>query len=162
MKKNSVLLIGSGLDLNGRRLGSSIDRGRFGLVARCNFLYGNPADSGHRTDFLFTRWAAWLDKIPPALRFSVKHCIILNEKKGISEAEYKQTLEEVGQEHVSCGTLAAAWLLRRGFRVSAIGVGFSGGAFLKEKRYPDGKKDDNTHYNWAAENRWLANNVTLF
>lgn len=174
MNKNHVLLIGSGADLNGRRLGSQIDAGHFGLIARCNYLYGDPLDIGHRTDFLFTRRSGWLSQIPPGIRYALRECIIINEGKGVHGDELAITAQEAGVERASCGLIAAAWLLRRGYRVSAIGFGFSGGKFAAEKKYPSsaysvgkqaehlkGRTDINPNYNWPAENKWLARNVTL-
>lgn len=56
-----VLVVGSGSDLDGRKLGREIDGGRWDVIARVNKHYGSREDVGERTDVILTRWNGWLD-----------------------------------------------------------------------------------------------------
>jgi len=61
IKDKTVLIIGSGADIDGRRLKYLIDNtNRFDIVARVNKHYGNELDTGTRTDVIFTRWNQWI------------------------------------------------------------------------------------------------------
>lgn len=157
-----VLVIGSGADLAGRKLGTKIDAGTFGAVIRVNKPYGSPVDVGSRMDFLVTRYSSWIQRYFPGPTIGCPK-IILNEHRGITEEEHQAACSEVGWKHVSAGTLACMWALNRGaVQVFALGFGYHPDrGWPAEKRYPDGTLDTNPHYNWAAENRWLENNVTL-
>lgn len=53
-EKEKCILIGSGLDLDGRNLGAQIDAGFFGKVFRVNKLYGRSQDVGVRVDGFFS------------------------------------------------------------------------------------------------------------
>lgn len=158
-----MLLVGSGADLNGRRLGAAVDapRSRWDVVARLNRPYGDVRDVGRRTDVIFTRWKAWLDWWPRATLDAVQDVLVLNECAGVSREELEMDCREIGHDCASIGLHAAAFLLRRGARVEALGFGWLGGAFAREKRYPDGRRDGNPRYNWRAENVWLERNVKL-
>lgn len=164
-----VLLVGSGADVAGRRLGRAVDcSARWGLVARCNKFYGAAEDVGTRCELAFIRWRGWLgqrsltcgvprgrDWWPRAVRCGVRRVVVLNEFQGMSEAECRATAREAGVERASCGLLAAAWLLNRGARVDAIGMGWTGCGWSAEKRYEvRGQADGNSKYDWAAEHRW--------
>lgn len=50
----NCIIIGSGSDLTGRKLGKLIDSGEFGKVFRVNKFYGNKDDVGTRTDYVVT------------------------------------------------------------------------------------------------------------
>lgn len=159
---NKCIIIGSGRDVVGRRLGSFIDAGRFGSVVRVNKPYGSAVDVGGRMDVLVTRWQAWVNKYFPGPTIGCK-MVFLNEHIGFTQEEHRCACEEVGWDNVSAGTLAAIWALNRGAgEVFALGFGYHPArGWPAEKRYPDGTLDTNPHYNWAAENRWLEKNVTL-
>ena len=157
-----VLLVGSGFDLNGRRLGARIDApGRWDAVVRLNRLYGAPCDVGRRTEVIFTRWRRWLAWFPEDVREAAQDIIVVNEHAGISAEELALNCCEVGHDAVSIGVHAAGYLLRRGALVEGIGLGWLGGAFMRQKRYPDGRLDGNARYNWRLENEWMARNVRL-
>lgn len=156
------IIIGSGADLVGRRLGKKIDSGHFDRVIRVNKPYGDPVDVGARMDVLVTRYASWIQKYFPGPTIGCPK-IIINEHVGISESEHLAAASEIGWKHVSAGTLACMWALNRGARqVFALGFGFHPDrGWPTAKSYPDGTPDNNPHYNWPRENRWLENNVTL-
>lgn len=59
-----ILIIGSGVDIVGRRLARFVDTWP-GVVVRCNKAYGDPLDIGRRTDLYFTRWESWVGTITP-------------------------------------------------------------------------------------------------
>lgn len=163
-----VLLVGSGADLAGRRLGRAVDCSRrWDVVARCNKFYGAPVDVGYRCEVAFIRWRHWLferaaapgvtggEWWPPAVRCGVRRVVVLNEFQGVSEAECRAVAREVGVERASCGVLAAAWLLNRGARVEAIGMGWDGSAWAAAKSYGGrAQVDKNEHYDWGKEHRW--------
>lgn len=158
----NCIVIGSGADVAGRRLGARIDSGAFGLVVRVNKPYGAPVDVGSRTDVLVTRWRSWVDRFFPGVPPGVSR-VVLNEHLGISPVEIASASAEIGWENVSAGLLACQWALNRGARkVFAIGFGYRRGqGWPAQKTYPDGTADPNKRYNWPVENRWLQNNVTL-
>lgn len=176
VKNKRVLLIGSGWDIAGRRMGKEIDYGkRWDIVARVNRVYGDPQDVGSRTDIFFTRWRSWLGNITPDL--PDPEYIFINEEIGITRNEYNAIRNEVGTEHVSAGTIACAWLLNRGAIVDAVGFGydkFTDSFYPKAyaKRYKEHKKvtesggtlvnDKNEAYDFKRENLWiLTNDITL-
>lgn len=163
MKNKNVLVIGSGNDLTGRRLGKVIDAGRrWPVIVRCNKPYGAPADVGRRLDVLFIRFRGWQMRFwgeippPPAL-------VAPNEYYNITHAEYEAIRAEIGCSHVSIGILAAAWCLNRGARtVSVIGFGCHGGIRDADRKvYASGPVDKNMHYNWSREYEWLKSNCVL-
>lgn len=160
MKK--CIIIGSGADVVGRRMGTAIDAARFGRVVRVNKPYGAAIDVGGRMDVLVTRWQSWVQRYFPGPTIGCE-MVFLNEHIGFSQEEHRAACEEVGWGNVSAGTLAAIWALNRGaVQVFALGFGYHPDrGWPAEKRYPDRTLDTNPHYNWAAENRWLENNVTL-
>lgn len=53
-KIKDCIIIGSGSDLNGRKLGAKIDNGDFGKVFRINRFYGDKQDVGSHTDYVVT------------------------------------------------------------------------------------------------------------
>lgn len=158
-----VLLVGSGLDVNGRRLAAAVDgpRSRWDVVVRMNRHYGNPEDVGLRTDVIFTRWKRWLGWWSREALEAVSDVVVLNEYMGFSAEELALDCREVGHDAASIGLHTAAFLVRRGALVEGIGFGCAGGVFAREKRYPDGRRDGNLRYNWRAENEWLRRNITL-
>ena len=160
--KKNVLVIGSGADLVGRRLGRLIDSGRWPVVVRVNKPYGAAADAGSRMDVLVTRYAAWVQRYFPGPTLGCPK-VFLNEHFGWTREEHLAALNEVQHSAVSAGLCACLWALNRGARsVSVLGFGYNPATgWPAEKRYPDGTPDHNPHYNWQAEARWLENNVTL-
>lgn len=48
------IIIGSGSDINNRKLGNKIDSGHFGKIFRVNKLYGKIEDVGTNTDYVTT------------------------------------------------------------------------------------------------------------
>lgn len=161
-KGKKVLVIGSGADLVGRGLGRLIDSGRWDVVVRVNQPFGAPSDVGSKMDVLVTRWRSWVPQFfKGPVRF--EKLIVLNERVGMSSNEINVASVEVGAERVSAGLCACIWALNRGAKsVSVIGFGYHPATgWAPQKRYPDGTLDPNSHYNWAAENRWLEKNVTL-
>lgn len=118
IKGKTVLIIGSGADIDGRRLKNLIDNtNRFDIVARVNKHYGNELDTGKRTDVIFTRWQQWVKK---GMNFfsdeeieNAKQIIILNQHIGFSETEQAILCNEVGRERVSAGIQAISYFLNR-------------------------------------------------
>lgn len=169
----NVLIIGSGADLDGRKLGKEIDLGKWDVVIRCNKLYGSREDTGTRTDVLFTRWNSWLDNkafIPDEVMAGVKFTVIANQHIGVSRTEYGWLCSQVGKDQVSCGPQAVHWALAHGAaRVDLIGFGRKQGVFTKDKVYPEADKetgripnhhqhglvDRNPMYDWHMERMWL-------
>lgn len=169
IRGKNIIIIGSGADLAGRRMGKDIDRGKWDIVIRLNKRYGTPHDVGNRTDLWITRWRSWIGTITPA---EDKPYIILNEHVGISPKEYQIILDELGHNAASCGLLAVAWCLHRGARsVSVIGYGYYPDIYSfcpkqylmqydEKKNLPVSRfnQDCNPRYDWIAEARYLTNN----
>ena len=173
-----VLVIGSGADLNGRAMASTIDTppaegGVYDVVVRCNKMFGDPADVGHRCDVAAVRYPEWLIKYGLT---HATHFISFNGSQigGRAAGTYGQwgrrekenLAAELGVKNPSCGALAVAWAKVRGCskeNLHVIGFGYDpkSGTFAGEKRYPDGTIDQNPNYDWARENEWLRQNVTL-
>lgn len=168
LKGKRILIIGSGLDIDGRRLKKKIESDFFDFVARVNKHYGREIDSGTRTDFIFTRWLQWSKK-----EFSffsenelneAKAIIILNQHIGYSETELSILLNELKHNKVSAGLQAIHYFLNRGVKeVWLLGFGKYSDGF-KEKRYcsnsfnfKKGHFDNNPAYDWNKEKEWLKN-----
>lgn len=169
----NVLVIGSGADNDGRKLGKDIDLGKWDVVIRCNKLYGAREDTGTRTDVLFTRWNSWLDNeefMPREVIANVKVAVIANQHIGVSQTEYGWLCAQVGKDQVSCGPQAVHWALTHGAaRVDLIGFGRKNGVFMRDKVYSKADKDSNrvpNHdidfltdknpiYDWHLERMWL-------
>jgi len=158
-----VLLIGSGADLDGRKLGAAIDAGNYGAVARVNRPYGAAADAGSRADIVFVRRRLWLNwhfrrsALAPGARI-----IAFREGVGCPPGYESEVAARLGLPRCSTGLLAAQWLLDAGAKVSAIGFGCKDGVFAESKRYAvTGAADANAAYDWATENAWLKENVCL-
>ena len=177
LKNKKVLIIGSGIDLSGRKMASIIDKSnKYDVIIRLNKLYGSREDTGSRTDILFTRWSRWVDDrfelykfFPQDLLPSVKQIIITNQHIGISHSEYQLSKQEIGVENISIGALAVCWCLHRAVReINLIGYGFNGYEFSNEKRYAEnavifskGFNDTTTHYNWNKERQFFLNQPTV-
>lgn len=165
-----VLVIGSGADLRGRRMGNEVDFSRrWDVVARLNKVYGARLDVGRRCELAFIRWRGWRTMCaagpgmggcgapwwPQDVRCGVRRWVVLNEFQGIGEDECRVTAAEAGVEKPSCGLLAVAWLLNRGARqVDLVGFGFDGVRWCERKIYADGGVDGNGHYDWEQEHAW--------
>lgn len=163
-----ALVIGSGIDIDGRHMQSIIDDSDYyGCVVRVNKPYGDVVDVGTRCDVLVTRWAMWAD---PAFGFvntrvlqEAEEVVILNQFVNYSIAERSLLLAESSCDNLSAGVQAVHWLLNRGcVHVDLIGFGFDGKEFAKEKRYchnainfEAGAVDNNPHYDFAKERQWL-------
>lgn len=162
----NILIVGSGVDLTGRRLASFVDNWQ-GVVARCNKLYGSPLDIGTRTDIFFTRWQSWVGTITP-LQDGAEY-VVINDARGITPQELAIIGQEIGVDFPSCGAVAVGWCLHRGARsVSVMGYGYSPqsrGFFPKAyaAKYPEKQGlpvtrynvDKNSHYDWAKEAAYL-------
>lgn len=159
----NVLIIGSGNDNDGRRLGKDIDNGRFDVVVRVNKPYGDPRDVGTKTDVVFIRWAKWLDIFWKDQDTRTKVIVIVNQNVGMSKTEYQMGLMEVGHDNISCGLSACLWAINRNAkRVFIMGFGEQQGQRMTQKRYCQnshnykaGMVDDNPHYDWDKERQWL-------
>lgn len=168
IKGKTVLIIGSGADIDGRRLKNQIDNtNRFDIVARVNKHYGVELDTGKRTDVIVTRWLQWVkdgsnffdaDELKNA-----KATIILNQNVGFSETEQAILCSELQVEKVSAGLQAVSYFLNRGASVVyVLGFGMTKEGFMNAKKYckhsinyKDGMKDTNQYYNWNKEKTWL-------
>ena len=168
IKGKTVLIVGSGADIDGRRLKHEIDNtNRFDIVARVNKHYGVELDTGKRTDVIVTRWLQWVkdgsnffdaDELKNA-----KATIILNQNVGFSETEQAILCNELQVEKVSAGIQAVSYFLNRGASVVyLLGFGMTKEGFMNEKKYckhsinyKDGMKDTNKFYDWNKEKTWL-------
>lgn len=168
IKGKTVLIIGSGADIDGRRLAKQIDNtNRFDIVARVNKHYGNEIDTGKRTDVIVTRWLQW---VKDGINFftneeieNAKQVIILNQHVGFSQTENQIVCNELGVEKVSAGIQAVSYFLNRGAKtIYLLGFGMTKEGFMNEKKYckhsinyKDGMKDTNQFYDWNKEKTWL-------
>lgn len=162
-KNKTVLVIGSGADLDGRRLGKKIDSGHWDVVIRVNKMVGQPADIGSRMDILITRFRKWVPRFFP-FPVAFDELVCLNEEVGISALEMTAAAIEANHDRASAGLIACMWALNRhAARVDAIGFGYSPATgFSSVKKYAVSKKiDNNPLYNWQNENEWLKKNVNL-
>lgn len=155
VRNKKVLLIGSGKDLVGRKLGQRIDAGEWDIVARLNHYYGAPEDVGTRTDLAIIRHdyneAAFIDECPVC----PSHVLATNDGVNLPRELLTRAAELTEQEHASIGIVAAIWLLEHGANLSVIGVGhYPDGTWIEHKTYPDGTKDTGNHYDWDKENAW--------
>lgn len=156
LRGKKVLLVGSGIDLVGRKLGEAVDRGDWDLVVRCNHFQGDPEDVGHRTDIAvmrrYTGVQAFNSEAPEPAGFILP---MNAEQDEITQSIERQAAQEVGHHVASCGVIAARWLLNRGAKVSAIGMGHrADGTWEAQKTYPDGRVDHTTIYDWDKEHAW--------
>lgn len=170
IKDKRVLIIGSGIDLNGRRLAAEIDSDKWDVVIRLNKAYGLPQDVGTRIDIIFTRWLQWTS---PTQGFftaeelnRAKQIIVSNQSYGFSQTEMMMLCEEIGHQHVSCGVQAIAYCLNRSAKsIDLIGYGvWPDGTRTQQKRYcanakcfPNGMYDTNDIYDWEKERSWIEN-----
>lgn len=168
IKGSTVLIIGSGADIDGRRMKNQIDNsGQFDIVARVNKMYGDELDTGTRTDVIVTRWLQWVKKgmnfFPDEMIENAKQIIILNQHVGFSESEFKIIVKELNHERVSAGIQAVSYFLNRGAKtIYLLGFGMTKNGFMNEKKYckhsinyQDGMKDTNEYYDWNKEKQWL-------
>lgn len=161
-----VLVIGSGHDIDGRCMGDMIDNSNtWDYILRINKTYGDPVDSGRRTDILVTRWSQWCNCgntfIEDEVLNNCKKVIILNQNVNYSKTERDMITKELNLEHVSAGVQALHWLLNRGCNHIDI-MGFGDDTCKKvycrnSKNYEAGMKDDNPLYNWKKEREWILN-----
>lgn len=177
-RNKSVLIIGSGSDLDGRKMQEDIEGSKYDIIARVNKLYGAREDVGTRTDVLFTRWNSWLDNkewFNDDVQANAKEVVILNQHIGYSATEYQWLCARVGHEHVSAGAQAVDFFLNRGAKqVDIIGFGSINGQFNPDKVYTQGSKgttpehnttkegkDENPLYNWHLEREWEINQAKV-
>lgn len=167
-KGKSMLIIGSGKDLDGRKMGNIIDGDKYDYVVRVNKHYGSKEDVGSRTDVIILRWYAWLDYEwwHEEDKAQAQETIILNQHVGYSETEYRWLCERVGHGAVSAGVQAIDWALHRGVAsIDVIGYGRVNGERAAVKQYTTGstnttpagaeKQDNNPHYDWGKEDDWM-------
>lgn len=165
LRGKKVLLIGSGRDLAGRKMGEAIEAGEYGLVARCNKYYGAEEDIGRKTDIAIVRWPGWEHAFFQEAPEYPRSWITINDGSGIPPAVVNEAVAEVGHPTVSCGIIAAKWLLGCGAEVSVIGMGRNADGSRPDgsaKVYVDGTKDNNPHYDWAKEDAWWDARADVF
>lgn len=155
LRNKKVLLIGSGKDLVGRKLGQRIDSGEWDIVVRLNHYYGDPEDVGTRTDLAVLREAifenAFIDEAPAC----PSRVLSTNDGFNFPKSILDQAASATGQTDASIGIIAACWLLQHGANITVIGVGhYPDGTWIEHKTYPDGTKDTGNHYDWNKENAW--------
>lgn len=135
----TMLIVGSGRDLDGRGLGELIDSDTYDVVVRVNKHYGDPKDVGNRTDVIITRWNGWLDNedwFGREEQEQAKEIVVLNQHIGVSATEYEWVCRQVGHGAISAGCQAVAWGLLRGVaRIDAIGFGRKDGRPSEAKQY---------------------------
>ncbi|MBQ4635153.1 MAG: glycosyltransferase family 29 protein [Akkermansia sp.] len=155
LKNRKVLLIGSGKDLVGRKLGKRIDAGEWDVVVRCNHYYGDAEDVGTRTDLAVVREnkfeKTFIDEAPVC----PVRVLCTNQGSNFPQDLLAFAAREVGHHEASIGIIAALWLLKCGAKLSVIGVGhFPDGHWIKNKTYPDGTVDSAGFCDWEKENAW--------
>lgn len=171
-KGKKIILIGSGIDIDGRKLGERIDNGEWDYVCRVNKHYGSTEDVGTRTDIIITRKTAWLDNRDWFSEDEVKNAkvtVVLNEHIGYSAEEYEDLTSKVWHHSVSAGAQAIDYFINReADRIDVIGFGWKDGKRCKNKEYTQGSTgttpttgvvnnvDLNSQYNWEAEAEWEA------
>lgn len=173
-----ILVIGSGSDLDGRRMHDEIESNKYDIVARVNKLYGANEDVGTRTDVIFTRWYSWLDNLQwfnKDVQDNAKQIVILNQHVGYSQTEYQWLCAKMGTTSASAGAQAIDFFLNRGAAcVDVIGFGCKEGKFNPDKIYTQGSKgttpehnttkegkDENPNYDWHAEREWEINQASV-
>lgn len=178
LQGKKILVIGSGSDLDDRKMGSIIDGDTYDIVARVNKHYGSKEDVGNRTDFIFTRWYSWLDShewFNEEEQANAKQIIILNQHVGYSRTEYEWLCLKVGHEHVSAGAQVIDYFLNRGVKnIDVIGFGCKNGKFKRDKVYTNRSegttpkhnttaegKDENPLYDWHKERYWEVNQAKV-
>lgn len=155
IKDKKVLLIGSGKDLAGRKLGELIDQGYWDVVVRLNHYYGTPEDVGTRTDLAVLRYDTREKDFIEECPVCPAHILTTNDGINIPKELLNVAGEETGQQQASVGIIAAIWLLQHGAKLTAIGIGhYPDGSWEKQKTYPDGTKDTSGFYDWEKENAW--------
>lgn len=157
-----VLVIGSGADLNGRKMAAEIDNpdGKWDFVIRCNRYFGDPEDVGSRMDLLMVRYFAWRRNFPEDM-LEKSRCMAIYEG-GFTHEELVSIAEECNIRKASCGLLACWWALQMGAEsVTVIGFGYGDGKWAEFKVYPDGTKDNNPMYDWDKEHEWMESHVQL-
>ena len=170
LKGKRILIIGSGEDLDSRRMKDEIDNSdRWDLVVRINKMYGREECVGRRTDVIVTRWAQWVGVgnkfFDKDVVDAAKRVVILNQSIGYSESEKSIIASEIGVDKVSAGPQAVAYFINRGVEhIDLIGFGYLNGEFMKQKRYADNSHnyktrmmDSNPLYDWNKERQWLIN-----
>lgn len=171
----TVLLIGSGQDLDGRRMKNLIDdpNSKFDLVARLNKHYGTDQDTGTRTDIIITRWSQWLTPLQGFFTESdinnAKKIIILNQFLGYSQSEGEALKLETGLNKTSAGIQALHYFINRGAkRIYIIGFGYysdginRGKTYCKNSfNYPAGMRDTNKNYDWVRQKNWINNQRSI-
>ena len=155
LKNRKVLLIGSGADLNGRKLGKRIDAGEWDVVVRCNHYYGSPEDVGTRTDLAMVRLGKFEKDFMNEAPCPPVRVIATNDGANFPREVVLKAAREVGHTEASCGVITARWLLNCGARLSVIGIGhYEDGSWIKQKTYPDGTVDTAGFCDWKKENAW--------
>lgn len=146
-ERERCIVIGSGLDLAGRKLGARIDSGSFGKVFRVNKLYGSLQDVGIRTDGFFSfglehfwdkRTLEWYDKVLPCGELSY------TPTNSVNTPLCKEIMEKYPPFKMkpSTGFHAIYMLISRGYLPTVIGFGFKDGKRQHEKKfYCDGTYD---------------------
>ena len=152
-----VLLIGSGSDLNGRKMGDRISAAEceWDMIARVNRPYGDAEDVGKRLDLCFVCRRVWLNyNFNPSFLRSGFRVIAFDDGVGCEQGYRSKAAlgANIGTKS-STGFAAAYWLLEQGATVEIIGFGSREN--MSVKTYPDGTVDNNPNYDWAAERQWL-------
>lgn len=155
LRNKKVLLIGSGKDLVGRKLGQRIDSGEWDVVVRLNHYYGDPEDVGTRTDLAIVREAIFENDFIDEAPVCPSRVLSTNDGFNFPKSILDQAASSSGQTDASIGIIAACWLLNYGANITAIGIGhYPDGTWIEHKTYPDGTKDTGNHYDWNKENAW--------
>lgn len=184
LRGKTVLIIGSGNDLDDRKMGQIIDGDTYDIIARVNKHYGSPEDVGNRTDYIFTRWQQWLansEWFTPEELEQAKEIVVLNQHTALkkfdsySRTEYEWLCHKVGHEAVSAGAQVVDYFLNRGVKhVDIIGFGCKNGKFKRDKVYTKRSEgtmpthnttaegvDQNPLYNWHLERQWEVNQAKV-
>lgn len=159
---SGAILIGSGSDVNGRALGALIDAGRLGWVGRVNRIYGEAADVGTRTDFLFTyddENRFWTEDCLKRFGRVMPYGRLVNNQFRNDGCFYEDCKRRLRLKHPTTGIQAAMYLMQQGYRPKLVGFGFNGVHLVNPvKTYPDGSADPKTGGRWHdfdRENMWL-------
>lgn len=144
-----ALLIGSGSDINGRKMKSQIDTANDIFIARINRHYGEEIDVGIQTHLIF---GFDTSVIPDYL----KHVQFINPYTLNDQAFIQSVRDRINYRNPSTGIMGLYWLLDNGYKPVVIGFGFKNGELInKIKTYPDGQQEISTWHNFALENEKL-------
>lgn len=144
-----ALLIGSGSDINGRRLQQTIDNAKDVTIARINKHYGNQIDIGIKTDIIFGFDTSIIPAYLKQAQFIDPYIL--------DNGRFRNSVQErLGHHNPSTGIMGVYWLLDNDYSPIVIGFGFKNGELVNNiKTYPNGQQEISYYHNFGLENNKL-------